>query len=335
MNPRLLIDGIVRQTTVLVAQLATSGGVRAPLAHIAGQVFLELAKELEGQGVTKKVSADMFGMALRTYQRRTHRLARSATDRGRSLWEAMFEYVKEREFVTREEILRRFGRDDEATVRGVLYDFMESGLVLSTGAGNGTAYRITTPEEAVRLETVQSRLSLEAVVWSLVFREQPASLDRLSELSGARRADLEQALESLSVQGRIERLSGEGEVRYRSFQLVLDAENPIGWEASVLDHFATVVKTICQKLSAKPKSKAANEIGGSTYHFAVYKGSPFERELRNELAAFRVRMSALRERVDEQNRAHGIADCTIRIDAYYGQRVVEEEEDEGDDDDGF
>jgi hypothetical protein len=63
MNVRLLIDTIVREATVLIAQLATSGGLRAPLAHVAGQVFVELAAELEREGVTKKVSADMFGLA--------------------------------------------------------------------------------------------------------------------------------------------------------------------------------------------------------------------------------------------------------------------------------
>jgi hypothetical protein len=35
MNAQVLIDGVVRHTTILIAQLATSGGVRAPLAHIA------------------------------------------------------------------------------------------------------------------------------------------------------------------------------------------------------------------------------------------------------------------------------------------------------------
>ena len=48
---KLLIDGIVRQTTVLIAQLSTSSGIRAPLAHVADQVFLELAREIEAQGV--------------------------------------------------------------------------------------------------------------------------------------------------------------------------------------------------------------------------------------------------------------------------------------------
>src|SRR5690349_24279460 len=35
-NVQLLIEVIVRQTTVLIAHLATTGGVRAPLSQIAG-----------------------------------------------------------------------------------------------------------------------------------------------------------------------------------------------------------------------------------------------------------------------------------------------------------
>jgi hypothetical protein len=335
MNPRLLIDAIVRQTMVLVAQLATVGGVRSPLAHVAGQAFLELAKELEQQGVTKKVSADMFGMALRTYQRRTHRLARSATDRGRSLWEAMFEYIQAREFVTRTEILSHFARDDEATVRGLLRDFMESGLVLATGHGMTTAYRVTTPEEAVRLDTARSRPAFEALVWSVVFREQPVSLERLIEVSAMRRADVEEALGALLSQGRIERTGADGAHAYRSLHLVLEPESPAGWEASVLDHFATMARTICQKLLLRSRGAPADAVGGSTYHFAIYRGSPFEQELREELAEFRGRMTALRQRIDEDNRKHGIEDCTIRVDAYYGQRIVDEVEDLDEDGDGF
>jgi hypothetical protein len=61
MNVRLLIDGIVRQTTVLIAQLSTTAGVRAPPAKMADQVFIDLAREIEAQGVARKVAADMFG----------------------------------------------------------------------------------------------------------------------------------------------------------------------------------------------------------------------------------------------------------------------------------
>ena len=82
MNVNVLIDSIVRQVTVLIAQLATSGGVRAPLAHVANQVFLDLANELESQGVSRKVSADMFGMALRAYIRKVRRLSESESYQG-------------------------------------------------------------------------------------------------------------------------------------------------------------------------------------------------------------------------------------------------------------
>src|SRR5512134_544108 len=101
MTVQLLIDAIVRQTTVLIAQLATSGGLRAPLAHVANQVFLDLAGELERQGVSRKVSADMFGLALRGYQRRLQRLAESSTDRGSSLWEGVLHYVSDARVRTR------------------------------------------------------------------------------------------------------------------------------------------------------------------------------------------------------------------------------------------
>jgi hypothetical protein len=39
MTIAVLIQSIVRQTTILIAQLATTGRARAPLAQIAGQVF--------------------------------------------------------------------------------------------------------------------------------------------------------------------------------------------------------------------------------------------------------------------------------------------------------
>src|SRR6186713_419291 len=153
MNTQILIDNIVRQTTVLIAQLATSGGVRAPLAHIANQVFLELANELSGQGISRKVSADMFGMALRSYRRRVQRIAASETDRGRSLWEATLDYLSQRDLVSRREVLERFRRDDDTLLRGVLKDLCESGLVFKIGAGQETAYRAATTRELRQLRS--------------------------------------------------------------------------------------------------------------------------------------------------------------------------------------
>src|SRR5262245_46477549 len=79
MDTRMLIDAIVQQTTALIAQLSTAAGIRAPLAHVADQVFVDLAREIERQGVGRKVVADMFGLALRSYQRKVQRLTESAS----------------------------------------------------------------------------------------------------------------------------------------------------------------------------------------------------------------------------------------------------------------
>jgi hypothetical protein len=55
------------------------------LAHIADQVFLDLSREIEAQGVSRKVVASMFGMALRGYQRKVQRLTESSTHKGKTL----------------------------------------------------------------------------------------------------------------------------------------------------------------------------------------------------------------------------------------------------------
>src|SRR3954471_11627979 len=158
MTIEVLIQAIVRQTTVLIAQLATSWGSRAPLAQVASQVFLDLVSELEAQGVSRKVSADMFGLGLRTYQRKIQRLTESSTERGRSLWEVVLEHIKTKNLVTRREILARFSSDDEAQIRSVLRDLCDSQLVFWTGSGSNPSYRAASDEE---LATLQKKLGAE------------------------------------------------------------------------------------------------------------------------------------------------------------------------------
>jgi len=311
---------------VLIVQLATSGVLRAPLAHVAGQAFLELAKELESQGVTKKVSADMFGMALRTYQRRTQRLSQSRTDRGRSLWEALFDFIERSGVVTRDEILRRFRHDDEASLRGVLRDLTESGLVFSSGSGRGTAYRVATSDELGTMRRSADSAAMEAFVWSFVYREGTMAADQLATACGVARVDLDPVLERLVSAGRVEAISSDDTVQYRSPRLVIGLEDPAGWEASVLDHFSTLVQTITRKLSLDQKASLRDEVGGSTYHLDLWRGHPLEQEIVGELRRFRERMTALRERLDRDG-ARPNGKRGLRVDAYYGQSVMEEEDD--------
>jgi len=324
-NVRLLIDAVVRQTMVLVAELATSGGLRAPLSHVAGQAFLELARELENQGVGKKVSADMFGMALRTYQRRTQRLSQSRTDRGRSLWEAALEFIEQSGVVRRDEILRRFRHDDEASLRGVLRDLTESGLVFSSGSGNNLAFRAATKDEASALRRGGDDLGTEAFVWSHIYRDGAVTLEQLAQQTSVPVGELSPIVESLVASGKVER---DGE-RLRSSQLVLGFDDAAGWESSVLDHFTALVQTVVRKLSLDQRAHRHDEVGGSTYHFELWRGHPFESEVLGELGRFRERMSALRKKLDDYNKAQPTAGSKLRVVAYYGQSAVEESDDEG------
>lgn len=163
MNVATLIDAIVRQTTVMIAQLATSSGNRAHLAHTANQVFLDLVHALRDQGVGSKVIADMFGMALRTYHQRVQRLSESRTERGRTLWEAVFDYLQKNGPVSRAEVLRRFARDDELVVRSLLKDLVGSGLVYRTGRGDHVRYHVAEPY-AVETDSEQSLADLVCFV---------------------------------------------------------------------------------------------------------------------------------------------------------------------------
>jgi hypothetical protein len=332
-NVRLLIDAVVRQTMVLVAELATSGGLRAPLSHVAGQAFLELARELENQGVGKKVSADMFGMALRTYQRRTQRLSQSLTDRGRSLWEATLEFIEQSGVVRRDDVLRRFRHDDEASVRGVLRDLTDSGLVFSSGAGATLAFRAATKDEVSTLRRGSDSLGLESFVWSAIYREGEITPAALAERTSLNAAELAGVVDSLIASGKVER-EGSGETeRLHSSRLVLGSDDPAGWEASVLDHFSALVTTVIRKLAVDQRASKADEVGGSTYHLRLWRGHPFESEVLGELRRFRERMSALRSKLDEYNRSQPTMPQTLRVVAYYGQSTVEEGDEAGTDGD--
>ena len=321
MTIQLLIDSIVRQTTVLIAQLATSGGVRAPLAHVANQVFLDLANELEAQGVSRKVSADMFGMALRAYVRKVQRLGESSTERGRTLWEAVYDHLSKHGVVTREQVIQRFHRDEEALVRGVLHDLTESGLVFATGAAPQSVYRVATEDELGHMrQFTQGRL--DELLWVIVYREGPISHSVLVKLASAHSTEVGAALERLLAAGRIERGDEATDPRYRASAFVVPLGAASGWEAAILDHYHALVRTICQKLRAVAESSVSDTVGGSTYTFAVWADHPLRDEVLGSLRKFREAFGALRTRVDAHNAEHGVPATYEQVVFYGGQSVT-------------
>jgi DNA-binding MarR family transcriptional regulator len=330
MTVELLIHAIVRQTTILIAQLATSRGVRAPLAQIANQVFIDLVRELERQGVSRKVSAAMFGLGLRTYRRKIQRLSESSTERGRSLWEAVLDYVRKHELSTRREILTRFSSDEEAQVRAVLRDLRESELIFSSGTGPNPAYRAATDEELRILQRKRGSEGTDELLIALMYRDGLLTLKEIAERAQLEVGAIEPTVARLLESGRIERVEEEGVFRYRARALVIPLGAPVGWEAAVFDHFNALVSTVLTRLGAPAASAPHDKVGGSTYTIDVWEGHPLADEVTGTLARLRTTLSELRARVSDYNTSNELPESHTRVVIYCGQCLIVEGNDRGD-----
>jgi hypothetical protein len=321
MTVALLIQALVHQTTILIAQLATSGRGRAPIAEVANQVFLDLVRELERQGVSRKVSADMFGMGLRTYQRKIQRITESSTDRGRTLWSAMLDYLRERESVARKDVLDRFDGDDEALVKGVLYDLCENGLVVQSGTAAASVYRAASEDEIGRLWRSGREEGLEELFWALIYHQGPLRAEELAERTRHPVSECEKVLGRLVASGRVDAEDGS----YRASSLVLPLGSPVGFEAAVLDHFRAVVTTLAARLRAGASATSATDrVGGSTYTFAIWPGHPLEEEAHSTLGSLRARIGDLRRRVEAYNALHERPEDYEKMVLYFGQAAIRE-----------
>jgi hypothetical protein len=321
MNVALLIDSVVRQTMILIAQLSTTSGVRAPLAHVANQVFLDLVTELERQGVGRKVIADMFGLALRSYQQKVQRLAESATDRGASLWEAVFRFVQEKQAVSRARVLSRFARDDSASVRGILNDLVGSGLVYKTGRGDATVYRAAPSEDLEHAMADANDEAETSLLWLSVYRDGP--IDRATLLERLRLAPqaLDRALDRLVEEGRVRRRDGDPPL-YSADTCLIPLSEIAGWEAAFIDHYQAMVGAMCAKLAGfGAPGEPARGIGGSTFSFDVWPEHPYAERVAGLLERTRGELGALWNEVRSHNASAPRPDQYQRITFYFGQNV--------------
>ena len=323
MDAALLIDSIVRQTTVLVAQLATYSGTRAPLAHTTDQVFLSLVSELKHQGLGNKVISEMFGLALRTYHGKLRRLSDGATGRGKSLWTVVLEFVQANESVTRGELLQRFQSEDPAVVKSVLRDLVGYGFLFFAGRGQSTVYR-TAHRKDTDTEKDAEAERLAHFVWVAVRGSGPQTVDEIAWQVSTETSLVTSTLARLVDEGKVTTDRRCGVSRYRSVNVGIPEGSEAGWQAAVFDHFQALVSTICAKLvvgSAPPKRD--EEFGASTYYYDVWPGHPCFAEVKGYLSALRQQSIHLRERVEAHNQSHPKPsdDDIQRFVAYVGQSL--------------
>ena len=323
MYPKLLIDSIVQQTTVLIAQLSTAAGIRAPLAHVADQVFVSLAREIEAQGVGRKVVADMFGVALRTYQKKVQRLAESVTVRERTLWEAVLDFITESERVTRSHVLERFEKDCKEPVAAVLGDLVGSGLVSATGRGDAMLYAVTSEADRRELSLEHTRDSLVAMVWARIYREPGVTVEGLGGALGVAIEAIREAVDELVGEGRVSRDAAGDAAKLRAETLEVAVGSAIGWEGAVYDHFRAVATAIASKVRAGPAaSHTADLIGGTTLSFDLHPGHPYHPEVCGTLSRVRADLNALWSRVSAHNREHPAPEHErTKVTFYFGQHI--------------
>jgi hypothetical protein len=325
-DPTVLIGAIVRQTTVLLAQIATGlgPGERATLAQTANQVFASLVGELRSQGVGTKGIADMFGLTLRTFHHRLSRATESRTERGTSLWDALLAFVGQRGSVSRPEILDRFRADEDKLVRGVLRELVDAGLVFRSGTGSTAFFRVARVDEVPEPVAENPIERLASLVWVAVKRAGPIGLRPLLDLVPAPEVDVERALAHLVATDRIEERTSDAGVTYFAEEFLIPVGDTAGWEAAVFDHYQALVTTITTKLRVAGRTSAVDDwIGGSTYSVDLDRDHPLFDEVVGFLRSTRERAVALRARVAEVNRSEGRgAHGALKVVMYVGQTVL-------------
>ena len=123
---------LARQSGRLLATLATHDGARMRLDWLFDTVFVAAVDELAERGVPRRVAADMLGMSHRTLQRRYATAAEALQIRGRSVWTAIVEILRQGP-VTRADVAARAGRVPPVVIASVLNNMVEAGWVEEQG----------------------------------------------------------------------------------------------------------------------------------------------------------------------------------------------------------
>jgi hypothetical protein len=290
-----LARALIRDTATLVAAVATHSGARMPLSPLADRFFHGVATELHAKQIRRRVAADMFGLVPRAYLRKVRRAEESVTEHGYSLWQAVYEHIAQSPSgVELSALTRRFHRDDEGVLRGVLSDLRESGLV--NVSGSEARYVASTGAE-LGAHLAERRAPSDELVWAVIYREGPLYRETLQQVVGLADAELSDVLARLKDAGRIYERPKRERVLLCSASTVPDLEAPERWEALVFEHYHAVVRALSTSLSAP---SAENNVT-ATVTFDIWPGHPMALEAEKLFHRLRSEASALATRIDAHN----------------------------------
>jgi hypothetical protein len=226
---------------------------------------------------------------------------------------------------SRREISEHFRRDPEGDLAAVLSDLVEQGLVLATGRGPGTRYRLPSDADRALIASGEQEEALEALTWLSVYR-QPSTARRLAARLTVDEALVQRALATLQADGRV--LERGGVFSAESCVLPVGAE--AGWEAAVFDHFGAMSRAIAAKLRrGRPRSEQDDVVGGATLTFEVPKSSELAPEVLGLLVRVRAQANELWQRTQQlHERQPTLPEERIKVTFYFGQNVEESSEED-------
>ena len=245
----------------------------------------------------------------------------------------VLDYIDTEEGRSREEVLHRFRWDDMSAIKAVLHDLINSGLIYSLKQAGLTLYRLTPESDLQRLASRAKSDSLSSIVWVHIYRHPGLEADIIAQQLRAEPDAVKTAITKLISEGRLEQYKEESAEDdeaapslYRANSCYLPVGEPIGWAASVYDHFQAMAKAISNKLNRYgAQSALSDEIGGTTMSFDLYPGHPQEAEVRALLKRYRDELNILWARVVETNQSARDAgephDNIFKVTFYLGQNI--------------
>lgn len=323
MSERVLFRVLVSQSARLIARIITLTNARPNLAHLQEDFFYELSVHLQNYGVPRRVAADMFGLAMRSYLRRIKKYNDELSDREHqlSLWQIVYSKISESPDIQRQKLLDSFSFSHRDSVCSVLKHLCEAGLVTEHRRDGVISYSAR--------ERDANELDVDEVaqyLWVMIFVHDESSfpheqlLDEAIPLFGEQMVSA--GLDLLIDDGCVDKLLHDGTCSYSTVRS--NPEQPFGWLVAISIHLDSVFEAVITKLTMmQSEADLDADVRGGTWTFKLRGDHPFKDRVSHLFDGYQKNVKELFASVHQYNESHPDHDDSdeYQVDFYMGQGV--------------
>jgi hypothetical protein len=316
----LLITIVVRKSADLVATVATQGGSRHSLAEVPNRFHEALAEALDARNVPRKVAAEMFGVGLRTHQRRLKQAHEAPVTKRETLSARVYRLVSVAGESTKLDIELAFQDVPAHLLASALRDLQKNDLLLRTQ--HGAEVRFATTGRSGVLQDADEFHVLQHFLSALVHRLGPVRSRDLCPLVDEPLELVESALQTLEHDGFLASEGPQTARQWVSRNKAMPRKAGPRRLATLGDHFVAVLTNLMgaveendpETMDTSPSS------AGTSVAIEVPEGHALVGELHEAFRVFRTTVA------DIQKRAEGLEDAgntspPVRLSSYAGTRV--------------